>query len=144
MRRIDSYCSIRSALSHPGYFEKRKGLKSVLVNILSIVLLKVDLSYSRRRAKRDSMRSERWSFAWMNLNHINSGGNNDWHVLCLDSGVASNIIHYPIGQLSWRHCGIYETPESLTKARTMFSFSAALWMTPWNSTVPPQERIVLV
>ena len=59
MRRIDSYCSIRSALSHPGYFEKRKGLKSVLVNILSIVLLKVDLSYSRRRAKRDSMRSER-------------------------------------------------------------------------------------
>ena len=56
----------------------------MLVNVLRIVLLKVDLSYSRRRAKAASMRSERWSFAWMNLNHINLRGKNDWPVLCLD------------------------------------------------------------
>ena len=96
----------------------------MLVNVLSIVLPKVDLSYSRRRdlERRASMRSERWSFAWMNLNHINSRGKNDWHVLCLD--LEWRQISFTLLLVNCRDVTVefIKRSGSLTKARTMFFF----------------------
>ena len=97
--------SFRSALSHLGYFLKKKKKKPTKCvsecakqrlaksRPLIFPLKTSEASFDEERA--------RWNcFAWMNLNHINSLGKNDWHVL---TGVAPNIAHSPIGQLSWSH-----------------------------------------